>query len=266
MKNKILLICAGGALALIVFAICNFSTLQKVYYEISKKSGTIKTKVEDGKYTVYEYRQGKLYSKHSEINGRFEGLAYRYHDNGSIERKLYINNNTNHFKELGFYPNGELSYVGGYFKLKRYGSWNFYKDGHLESYKSFGIDGEPYFTAGYNEKGDLINPKGLILSEVFFSVDQRKNLVVLKDTIDREYSDVRDLCLTVATPKHTKLYIAVEINGKKYIVDRVVNNTITIKDAFEKRGTYEIFVETHLLDREKTIINGINMKRRIVNK
>jgi len=264
MKNKILLICGVGFLVVMGLVVYNFSALQRVYYEISRKDGIIKLKTDDEQYTVYEYRHGKLYSKHLEINGQFNGLAYRYYDNGKVEKKLYINNKTSYFKEFGFSPNGGLSYIGGYFKLKKYGSWNFYKDGHLDSYKSFDADGEPYFTTKYSKKGNLVNSKGLILSEVFFSVDQQGNVVILKDTIQRKYSGIRDLYLTVAIPKYTKLYISVDINGTKYTVDKVINNTITIKNVFENKGVYEIFVETHLFDRKRTIINGVNMKRRIV--
>ena len=259
-KRLILILCLLGLFCILL--IFNFSALKISYYKLSKKNGVV-TKIVKGKRIDYEYRAGCLYGEQTIINGEVQEWAYRYYRNGAVERKVYVNNTTNYYKEFAYSSSGDIQYIGGYFHLKKYGSWNFIKAGKLDRYEAFDVDAEPYFTATYDTKGNPINQKGLVISEKFFSIDKEKNIFKLEQaTIDHSIG-IKDLHITVAIPRNTKLYISATINGVNYKFDKIINNTVIIKDIFLKRGIYEIFIESHLFDRNNIIVNGINMKRKI---
>lgn len=71
--------------------------------------------------------------------------------------------------------------------------------------------------------------------------------------------------ITVAKLHGAKLKVTVDINGHTYEFPNIKTNTLIIKNLLNK-GTYDIFLESHLYAYDDTAINGISIKGKFVVK
>ena len=106
---------------------------------------------------------------------------------------------------------------------------------------------------------------GIVFSLNIYSLNDKNDSVVILNSdgylSNNKFSDIKDLYITVATPPGLTPQVDIDINNRKYNNIMVTNNTIKILDAFPQNDTYHISIISHLVDKNNSIINGINIER-----
>lgn len=272
MNKKILLIVS---LTVIVILSLNWRKVQIRWLEIFKLDKIFVHYNSQGNLNgeIAQYRAGKIYVIGNVLNGVKQGWETMFYKNGDIESRTFFVNGLPAGKGYLFDLEGNLTYSGTYKYGKPYGSWyQYYSNGHIKKYMLYDIDEvnkATSFTIGYDVNGNLKlkEMSGLVVSPNFYSIDSNSNAIIPlfpKDNPTRKFKNINDLYITMATPEHTRLSAVIKINESLYDFYRIKNNTVKITNAFSNIGKYNIFIESHLYDKDDKIINGINIQVSLV--
>lgn len=270
MKRKKNLLIAFFFLLFIAAGIYCDSEIYKEYIVIFKKDAVFEPPYINGKldgpFTIYA--KGKIKFKATYRNGVRDGIATKYYDNGSVENKMFYKNDKLEGLQYRYFENGKLNYSQNLHNGKFYGEQRTYDEsGNLNTYSVFDIHEHDFFDYHYDQRGNLIKQEGFVFSFSIFSIDKKRDsVIVLEENAanpTNKFHGVEDLYITVATPPNLKLNLTVTINGTTYADLKVVNNTIKIPNAFPNIGTYKIFIESHLKNKQGEMIDGINERARI---
>lgn len=260
-KKTILLL----GIMLLFFAFClNYSAIKEQYLFLFKKTGVIKHN-NKGKLEVDSIIDGHVQTKVSYSNDLRQSWVFNYYKSGKLKNKYLFKRNEANGPEFGYYENGALEYVANNIDNKWVGDAHWYtENGNLDSYAAFNIKGKSFCLFQYDKFGKIINMKGVVVSPDLYSINPKDSIILLDLYKNKNYDDISDLFLVVATPPNLHLKVVVNINNTQYKDLPIRNNIITVHNAFLNKGTYKIFIESHLYDKNNTIVNGVNIKTKII--
>ena len=233
------------------------------------KSGNIFHVNDSGKVDgeVLIFVNGKLEKKLNYINGKRSGSSVQYYSNGNIKDIGNYKNDEPNGKEYKYYENKKLNYVRNWRNGKLYGDFYWYlENSQLNSYSVFDITQQQFCLFNYDKLGKIISNKGFLVSDNIYSFDYKTDSLVIlnNDTYhDNKYKNIKDLYITVVNPVNLKLLVNIKINNNYYSNVAIKDNTIKIPNVFSK-GTFNVFIETHLMDKLNKIVNGGNIKTTII--
>ena len=219
------------------------------YIKLFKKSALIEhfnTKGQkDGEELVYI--DGNLEINTSYLKGCRDGLTKQYYKNGQLENLFHFKIGKKEGKEVGYYKDGKLDYTTNWKNNKLYGSaYRYSTDGKLTDYVEMGID-YLLFYMKYDKSGLSTIYFGHSFSKELFSYDTKTDSTeVLRN--NQTFQNINDLNITVATPPNLIPKINLSINNKPITNLKIVENTITIKNAFVNKGIYNIKVLGELVN------------------
>jgi len=212
------------------------------------------------------YAKGKILAMGRQVNGIKQGLEVAYYDNGLIKSKTLFINGVPSGKGFLYARNGKLLYSGTYRNGGRYGDWySYYYNGQIKEYLLYDIHKHIAFRLPYDNKGKInsMSMSGLVVSPYFYTIDTvSKSIITMGDENDskKNFSNISDLYIIVTHAPKTKLTVKVWINSVLYTFGDLKTGTLKIPQAFNKKGTYRFYVESHLYDVDGKNFNGMNIQ------
>jgi hypothetical protein len=258
-------------MVLLILIYKNFENLRKAYIVLFKKSAQLANYNNngqlDGEFIIYV--NGKIEIKANFNNGLKDGWSIKYYSNGQIERQVFFRHNKAEGTEYSYYKNGKLNCKRFWKDGRQYGSFYWYlENGELDSYSTYDINGKSFCVYRYEQSGKLAKMEGFVIGFNIYSIDEKcDSTIVLNDDAyhpNNQFRNIKDLYITVATPPGLTPLVDVDINNKTLKKLTVKNNTIKIPNAFPVNDTYHIFIASHLVDKQDSVVNGINIKTTII--
>jgi len=214
---------------------------------------------------VLKFVNGKIYMKWNFIDGLKQGSAIQYYKNGKVEDIGNYKNDKPEGKESKYYENGKLNYIRNWRNGKLYGDFYWYlENGQLDSYNIFDISENQFCLYKYDKLGKVIDVKGFVVSENIYSFDYKADSLIILNSNRRHYYNIKDLYITVAIPPSLNQKIEIYINKKQINGWVIKNNTIKIPNVFLFSGTYEIIINSKLIDKNNNVVNGLILKTTVM--
>ncbi|MEE1943829.1 hypothetical protein VRU48_01840 [Pedobacter sp. KR3-3] len=250
MKKIFLIIGLVTLLLVIIFLVIN----EGYYYRLLNKSGEIYKINSKGNFEGKSriYKDGRKIFDGYFNNGKLEGLAHTYYDNGNIKSKTFYKNGIIEGFEYKYYQNGKVSFKGLWKNGIWYGSQLYFSEtGKLNEYwvRDFRSMPNDFFYIFYNN-GKIRKILGTVVSGNL-AIYNKDIPIVLQNR--HAYKDIEDLYVTVACPPHLKTSVRVQVNNKTYDIDSLTTNTLKASKAFEKPGKYLIKVFGILKDKDRVL-------------
>lgn len=202
------------------------------------------------------YLNDVLKSEINYKNGKKEGLAKYYREDGSLEKEINYKNDEPDGSCLWYHQDG-ITIEGKAFWLygKQFGSnESYYKDGTRKLYTAIDFVGETFFVIKWDEEGKQTKYEGLVFSPNI-------GLTELNPKVGEEIQ-VR---VAVATPPETKTIIKMGLLGKENKEVKIIDFSATYPVSFKKSGKYTILTKGELYDlkgmllQSDSVITDINV-------
>jgi len=233
-----------------------FHEIQEQYIHFFKLTtlATYKNKSDTSVETNVYYLNGKIRAKSTNFKSMKVRRTQWYYDNGKVESNKHFKNNLSDGKDTDFYINGKIHSISNWLKGKKYGeSYYFYQNGNIEAYHCFDMLGKKFFLLRTDSLNRMLKHQGNPFSNYIYSINYQDSLLYLKNGV--HYRGIKDLFITVATPRNLNIAFFVIVNNKKIEDLKIKDNVMQIPNIFSAKGMYTLSIGGRLSNKNQEILS-----------
>jgi hypothetical protein len=261
-RKKLVLLFVVLLISVLIYVVR--ANLYKKYIVLFHKNGIVSHYDKNGQLTgeYIAYVDGNIYGKSYFINGLREGWCIWYNEKtGRKKDEVFYKAGKVDSIENVYYENGNLNYTVNW-KNGRYvdGEYHYLSNGKLNTYNAFDQSKKSdngYCYVAYDGLGNFHQILGNVFSSYVYT--KCKDSVMALNN-NNKYTCLENLYLSVAKPPELNSLMDIFINNTKVHGFFMGENNLVIKDAFNNKGVYHIFIRGKLINKSGAIIKADSLK------